>query len=66
MSPANIGGDVYMIVFHGVFWLLVVVLIENSRTGLYETLVSCRKLPEPKSSDEIKMDEDVYQEEKRV
>ena len=69
LTADNMGGDIYCILFHAVFWLIVVILIERSRNGAFEktiNMMSCKRIPPAKSDDEILLDEDVYQEEKRV
>jgi hypothetical protein len=43
MEMANIGGDLYTLVFHAVFWWLVFIIIERTPKGYFEKLFQSKK-----------------------
>lgn len=68
MEMANIGGDLYTLVFHAVFWWLVFIIIERTPKGYFEKLFQSKKDLEKQKNleDPLDLDEDVVEEEKRV
>ena len=67
LDPNCLGGDILILMFLAVFWTAVFVYMESRNSGLFENMcTSDRGMPAKKSDEELNLDEDVRDEEKRV
>lgn len=67
LHPTSLGGDVMVLGFLAVFWTAVFIYAESQPDGAFEKMFSSKiGMPTKKSDEELKLDQDVLQEEKRV